>query len=262
MATITPPPPPPYVPPASTNTAGPPLANFASPGTINGISQNTGPNGAYLQTVDPTSLASYQYAQLARSDNPIVRNAAQNAQAYAAARGGGVSGTQAIDASNRSMFNELEPVASADASRYGDVGNLNQQMLNANEQERMGNQAQITSSQISAGASRYASDERQHEFDTSQSNRAQDRTWQLADQDTAARASARSQFMNQVEGSIFSDPSVWRDPQGAMGMLNEYGTNFDSWFSSAFPEYNSDGENNTPPPSTPYQEGQAIGGGR
>lgn len=251
--------PPAYAPPPT--PGGAPLSQFTTPGSVTGVSQNAGPNGAYLQTVDPSSLVSNQLATLMRSDNPIVQNAAQNAQAYAAARGGGVSGTQAIDASNRSVFNELTPIATSDATRYGDVGNLNEQMLNANEQERMGNQAQIQSSSIAAGASRFATSERQHEFDTSQANRAQDREWATADQDTAARANARSQFMSQVEGSIFSDPSVWRDPQGAMGMLSEYGDNFDSWFNTTFPEYSTTDPTVTAG-ATPYQEGQAIGGGR
>jgi hypothetical protein len=223
-------------------TTPPPFGQYAptAPGQLPGNITQTVPgnrNGAYVQSVDPNSLTSYRLGQLQRSDNPLVQNAAQAAQAYAAARGGGMSGAQAINASNAGMYQILAPVAEQDAGRFADVGDLNTQVLNQNQDTRMNNATQITSANIGAAAQRASVHERQHEFDTTQGNRAQDRAWALADQSTQAQANARSQLFGNMEQAIFSNPAVWRDPQGAAGMMNTYAQNFDSLFSQIFPEY-------------------------
>lgn len=226
--------------PTSTTAAvPPPMAQFGNAAPVNGMSFTGGPNGAWVQSVGPNdeSLESQQLEELLRSDNPIVRQAAQTAQGYAAARGGGVSGTQAIAASNNAMYGILGQVAAANAQRIGQVGDLNEQNLNAIQQEAMGNRTSLAVANTQAGAERAATSERAREFDQSETDRLQNRQWQLADQNTQARAAMRSQVFSTVFNNIMSDPSEWSDPQGAMGMIDNYMTNIDSFFQTQFPEY-------------------------
>lgn len=223
-----------------------PLSQFSGTGTPNYISRNGQTNGAYLQSVDPNSLVQNQLASLQRSDNPIVQSAAQTAQANALARGGGVSGTQAIDASNRGMFDILSPVAAADAGRYGAVGDANQSALNQQNLEHMQNQTSITEANIGAAPQVARNHEMSREFDLQQQNRQQDRQWALADQNTQARASARSQVFSQALQTIFSDPAYFGDPQGAMGLLQTYSGNIDSMLQGMFPEYYATDQNGNP----------------
>lgn len=59
----------------------------------------------------------------------------------------------------------------------------------------------------------------------------------------------RSELYNTMVQTVFSDPSFWQDPQGAMGLFNTYGSNVDSMLQSMFPEYystNQEGEPVTP----------------
>lgn len=223
-----------------------PLSQFSPTGTPNYITRQSGGNSAYLQSVDPNSLVQNQLASLQRSDNPIVQNAAQAAQANALARGGGVSGTQAIDASNRAMFDILNPIAGADAARYGQVGDENQAALNQQNLEHMQNQTAITTANIGAAPEITRNREMAREFDTQQQNRLQDRQWALADQNTQARAQMRSQVFQQALGTIFSDPTVWGDPQGAIGLMNDYSSNIDGLMRQMFPEYFATDQNGNP----------------
>ena len=233
----------------------PPISQFQpNPNPYGSISTTT--RGASLLGVDPNMLTSNRLDALLRSDNPIVRRANDRATSYALARGGGLdSGSMAYNAELGAM-DALTPIASEEAGMYGNVARANQDAMNQENIERMGNQTQLAIARGNQSVERGRNAELAREFNVGQQNRLQQREWDLADQDTQARASARSQFFNQAFGAIFSDPSYWRDPQGAMGMLNEYGTNFDSWFANNFPEYFSGGENNTPAPPTPYQGGR------
>lgn len=233
-------------------TPGQPIAQFAPGGTAYGALSRYG--GTSLLGVDPNMLTSNRLAALLRSDNPIVGMASDNARSYALARGGGLdSGSMAYNA-ERGAMEALTPIASEEADMYGNVAAANQNALNQHELERMGNQTSIGVANIGA---RSALDQLRMRNQFDQQQALQSRDWQLADQDTQARASARSQFIGNMEQAIFSDPSVWRDPEGAMGMMHEFGSNFDTWFQQNYPEYFADGANNGAPPATPYQ-----GGGR
>lgn len=223
--------------PADTNTPGMPMSQFAPGGTRSYITRQPGGSAAYLQSVDPNSLVQNQLASLQRSDNPIVQQAAQAAQANALARGGGVSGTQAIDASNRAMFDILNPIAGADAGQYAAVNAANQEALNQQNLTNMNNRTQLSIAQGNQAVERGRNHELAREFDVQQSNRAQDRQWALADQNTQARAQMRSQVFSTALQTIFSDPTYWGDPQGAMGLINDYSTNIDQFMRTAFPEY-------------------------
>lgn len=233
----------------------PPLSQFAPNANPYGqISTTT--QGASLLGVDPNMLTSNRLAALLRSDNPIVGMANNQARSYALARGGGLdSGSMAYNAELGAMQG-LTPIASEEADMYGNVARANQDALNQENIEREGNRTAITVANANNAAAIGRNRELAREFDVGQQNRLQQREWDLQDQDTQARASARSQFFNQAFQTIFSDPSYWRDPQGAMGMLNQYGTDFDNWFQNNFPEYYSttdDAGNQAP---SPYQGGR------
>jgi hypothetical protein len=152
-----------------------PLTQFTPQGTPSYLTRNGGSSGAYVQSVDPSSLMSHQLAGLMRSDNPIVQAAAQGAQANALARGGGVSGTQAIDASNRAMFDILNPVAAQDAGQYASVDAANQDALNQQNLTGMNNRTNLTIAAGNQSVERGRNREMSREFDVQQSNRAQDR---------------------------------------------------------------------------------------
>ena len=132
------------------------------------------------------------------------------------------------------MASQLTPLASEEAAQYGHVYDANQEALNAMAQQREQTRGTLRAAQIGA-ASALDQLRMRNQYDTEQ--RAQQREWDLADQDTQARASARSQFFGNMEEAIFSDPSFWTDPEGAMGAFDLYSQNFDTMFQNAFPEY-------------------------
>jgi hypothetical protein len=242
----------------------PPLAQFQPNAQPYG-NLTTGPGGVALTGVNPQELTSYQLGQLQRSDNPLVQTAQNNARNFAAARGAGLSGSNYAQAATGAAFDAMTPIATADAGQYADVRDRNQTAMNQQNIERMGNETSLGVANIGAGASMYNSDnareEARYEFNRGQENRLQNRQWQVADQNTAARASQRSQLFSQATQAIFSDPAYWRDPQAAMGLLNEYGSNMDNLMQQLFPEYFSTDQNGNPvappagqapPPSNVY----------
>lgn len=225
-----------------------PMAQFQNPTGSPYGNISTGPGGVALTGVNPQELTSYQLGQLQRSNNPLVQNAAQNAAAFASARGAGLSGSLYADNATRAAFDQMTPIAQADAGQYADVRNRNQSALNDQNITSMNNNTSLGVAGIGASASRYASDNQlkasmaqlnqsKYEFDKQQENRLQNREWQLADQNTAARAAQRSQAFNTMLQTVFSDPSYWRDPQAAIGLMRTYGSNIDGLMADLFPEY-------------------------
>jgi hypothetical protein len=203
-----------------------------------GYPTGTGPLGTYagvtVRGVDPNELSTEQLSTLLRSDNPLLQNARGRAMNYAAARGAGADSASYAYNAEQAMGQQLIPLAQQDAAEYGHVFDANQDALNRALLER---EQGRTSTGIANINARSAMDQLRAQQSYSRETRAQDRQWQVADQGTQARAQARSQFFGNMESALFSDPSFWRDPQGMMGAFNEYGSNFDSFFNSAFPEY-------------------------
>ncbi len=212
-----------------------PMAQFSGTTPVTGISQNNA--GVALGSVDPNQLMSGQLEQYLRGNSPIVRDAADQGAALAAARGGGANSSMYARSAATGAIDALRPVAQFDAARYGAVQDQNLDALNQQNIERMGNQNAQVVAGINVGPAYAQIAENRRQYDIDQHNRLQSREWELADQDTQARASQRSQIFNQMLGTIFSDPSFWRDPQAAMGMFNTYSANFDAMFQQLFPEY-------------------------
>lgn len=218
-------------------TQGMPMSQFdQNTGAINGLSQTN--HGVALQTVTPDDLLSEQLSRMMAGNSPFVRHAADNAGAYAGARGAGADSSIYQAGAVNALYDQLTPIAEANARRYADVSGANQDAINQENIDRARNATSMYVSAQAAANQRAAIDEQRRQFNVEQGNRAQNREWQLADQRSAARATQRSQTFNTLLSTIFSDPSYWRDPEGAMGMFNTYMSNIDSYLSDLFPEYN------------------------
>jgi len=210
----------------------------AIPGTL-GQLQTYG--GTALQAVDPNMLVTNRLNTLLRSDNPLLQGARGRAMNYAAARGAGADSASYGYNAETAMGNLLTPLASEEAQTYADTYANNQDALNQRNLTRMQTNAQIASAQIGRASAMDRIRAEQQQFEQqhgwNEEDRLQNRAWDEADQDTQARASARSQFFGDMFSTIFSDPAYWRDPEAATGMMNEYGANFDQMFQNLFPEY-------------------------
>lgn len=214
----------------------PPMSQFSGGAPIPGITQNQ--FGVALGSVDPNTLASNQLAGYIRGNNPIVQDAARQSEALAAARGQGANSSIYGASAAGGAIDALRPLAQFDAGRYGDVDNQNRAALNDYNLQKLQGQNSLTIANVNASTQAAALAEQARQFDIGQTNRTQNREWQLADERTAARANQRSQVFSQLLGTIFSDPSYWRDPQAALGMFNTYSANLDSMLANLFPEYN------------------------
>jgi hypothetical protein len=203
-----------------------PLANYS-----------TTPTGVALGQVPQDELLGNRLNTLLSGNNPLVRRAGANANAYAGARGSGLDSSLYSAAAENAVLDQMAPIAQTETEQLADIRNRNLEALNQQNIERMGNQTSVQVAGIGARAQHDALMEQARQFDISQQNRAQDREWQLADQRASARANQRSQTFNTLLQSVFSDPSIWRDSQGAMGFFNTYMSNIDSFLTNLFPEY-------------------------
>lgn len=218
---------------------GVPMSQFdQTTGALNPLYQV---NGVAMQQVSPQDLVSERLNQLMSGNSPWVRHASDNAAAYAGARGAGADGSIYQAGAVNALYDQLSPIAQADAQRYASVGAANQEALNQNVLQKIQAGATTTAAGISAGASAAARmaelREQARQFDIEQGNREQNRAWALADQRASARANQRSETFNALLGTIFSDPSYFRDPQGTMGLFNTYMSNIDSLLANLYPEY-------------------------
>lgn len=206
--------------------------------------------GAYTRTIDPnTETVAGQYGNLLKGSNPLVQRAIQKGKTMAQMRGSNGNDSLFAGASEDALAENLLPVAGADAAAYNQVGAQNQDALNQQNLQQMSNTTSKIVANIGAGASKYGSDksleadklrleENRRQFDQGMerdaANRLQDRSWNLADQETARKAAGRQAVAQQVLGTIFSDPSYWRDPQGASGMMRFFTEDFSNIWDSLF----------------------------
>lgn len=215
-----------------------------------------------------TETTAGQLETLMRGDNPLLQRAARKGASLAQLRGSTGNDTLFADAAQDSMAENLIPVAGADAAAYERAATTNQGALNESSLADRQNATARANAQAAAQASRYSADRQlegdmarlrssENQFNITQGNwnrqfeadqrqfaentrryendnrireqeRQQSRQWQLADNATAQRAAGRAQVFGQVADTIFSDPSYWRDPGAATGMLNFFTDNFSS----------------------------------
>jgi len=240
-----------------TSSAQPPLSQLHNPayGDI-----TIGPNGAAIRTVDPNETTSAQLAALESSSSPLMQLAlAQGANAAAAT--GNVNGTLMSGASENAMLQQLTPIAAQNAQVYERAAQANEDAINQQKsiQEQVAGQKAVAG--ISAGASENvakiqqqtqekAQELQQQEFTAAQSqqlgefNTNWDKTmaqtqeaqaWTGQNEATQNEFALKGQVVNGVINTIFSDPSYWNDPAGALGMMNDYTSNMSAIIDQLFP---------------------------
>lgn len=222
-----------------------------------------------------TETTAGQLETLLRGDNPLLQRAARKGASLAQLRGSTGNDSLFAAASQDAMAENLIPVASADAGVYERGATANMGALNESSLADRANATSRANAQTAAGASRYASDRQlegdmarlrssENQFNITQGNwerqfnqdqrafeennrryendnrireqeRQQNRAWETADRDTATRAAGRNQIFSQVTNTIFSDPTYWRDPSAASGMVNFFTTNFSTLWDQLFP---------------------------
>jgi hypothetical protein len=222
-----------------------------------------------------TETTAGQLETLLRGDNPLLQRAARKGATLAQLRGSTGNDSLFAAASQDAMAENLIPVAGADAAAYERASTTNQGALNESSLADRQNATARANAQTAAGASRYSADRglegdlarlrssdnqfnitqgnwnRQFEADQRQfaentrryendnqiraQERQQNRAWETADRDTATRAAGRNQIFSQVTNTIFSDPSYWRDPGAAAGMVNFFTNNFSTLWDQMFP---------------------------
>lgn len=222
-----------------------------------------------------TETTAGQLETLLRGDNPLLQRAARKGASLAQLRGSTGNDSLFASAAQDAMAENLIPVAGADAGVYERGAVTNQGALNQSSEVDRNNATARANAQAAAGAQRYGADRQlegdrlrlqqsSNEFNIQQGNwnrqfeadqraqaentrryendnqiraqeRNQSRAWETADRDTATRAAGRNQIFSQITNTIFSDPTYWRDPSAATGMLNFFTNNFTSVWDNLFP---------------------------
>lgn len=156
---------------------------------------------------------------------------------------GALNESSITDRNNATSSANAESAASA--ARYGADRQLEGDMARLRSSDNQFNISQgFQNRQFDADQANrqrdFAESTRRYENDNQirTQERSQNRAWDLADQDSANRATGRAQIFGQVANTIFSDPSYWRDPAGAQGMLNFFTDNFTPVWDRLFPPTN------------------------
>lgn len=213
-----------------------------------------------------TETTAGQLETLLRGDNPLLQRAARKGASLAQLRGSTGNDSLFAGAAQDAMAENLIPVASADAGVYERGAVTNQGALNESSITDRNNATSRANATAAVHAQQYSADRQlegdmarlrssDNQFNISQGNwnrefesnqralaentrryendnqirtqeREQNRQWQLADNATAQRAAGRADIFGQVSSTIFSDPSYWRDPAAATGMLTFFTDNF------------------------------------
>jgi hypothetical protein len=222
-----------------------------------------------------TETTAGQLEGLLRGDNPLLQRAARKGATLAQLRGSTGNDSLFAGAAQDAMAEQLIPVAGADAGVYERGAVTNQGALNESSITDRNNATSRANASTAASASRYGAElglqgelarlrSSDNQFNISQGNinrqfeadqrafaentrryendnqiraqeRTQNRAWETADRDTATRAAGRNQIFSNVTSAIFSDPTYWRDPAGASGMVNFFTNNFSGIWDQLFP---------------------------
>lgn len=207
-------------------------------------------NGVATRTVDPNALTSNQLAGLENTNSPLSQLALAQGANNAAATGN-ANGTLMAGASENALLQQLTPIATQNAQVYERQAQSNQDALNTAANTNRSVHGQIAAAGVSANASMHnaqlAADtaakslaQNQQQFTTNWQNEFQTATnsqaFQTASQAQQQQFSLQSNGLNSAISTIFSDPSYWSNPQGAMGMLNYFGSNINSLVDNLFPQ--------------------------
>jgi hypothetical protein len=201
--------------------------------------------------VGPNELASERYRAITANDSPLTRMARSRGAETAAARGSS-AGSYYAGAAERSLGETAIPLALQEAETYGRTAADNMAAQNERGLGELSSATTLEATGITAGsaleqarmrieAERLAQEreqafrrgEREAEFEFSRENRdlsfgredrqrAESRGWQREDADRDYRRAVESGVVGRILETITSDPSYFRDPQAAIGMLERY----------------------------------------
>lgn len=184
---------------------------------------------ATTRTVQPNELTSEQLNALLASDSPYLSAARARGSRYAASRGM-LNSSLASAAAEQAGIEAALPIAQSDAGVYGrtaseNMGAQNEFGLAAGEMDL---QRALAEARNRLDADRLYSEREQGALERnltrerdenarrfSREEREDEQAYQTDSERRAARAQATAYFMD----TIFSDPSFWRDPQGASGFV-------------------------------------------
>lgn len=197
-----------------------------SPGAV----RDTDLGPATTRQVQANELTSEQLRQLGESTNPLLAAARSRAIRYQASRGLTPNSNLAGAAGEQAFYEYALPVAQADAGVYGRTASENMAAQNQfgleagrNELERS-----LAESRNALDADRIYAEREQGALERnltrerdqfqrrfSEREREDIQRFQTDQNRQRARAEATAYFMD----TVFSDPSFWRDPQGASGFV-------------------------------------------
>jgi len=218
------------------------------------------PEGGFrTRDLDPNELSSTRVNAITAQDSPLMRRADARGRAFANSRGLSNS-SMAAGAAQGAVIDAATPLAMQEAGAYTNVGDRNMSAENdyllaqggwnnAQDIAQMNNGTSLTIAgmnneenqrQFDEGTRRYdqntAEDTRRYDQQFGEDSRRYDVDYQRQQemQDRTNRMNRNNFITSGIFNTIFSDPTIWRDPQGAMGFANYYGTNFGTLWDSIF----------------------------
>ena len=206
------------------------------------------PGGFRTRDVDPNELSSNQLNAITDENGAYIQRARNAGLAQANSRGL-LNSSMAAGAAQGAAIDAAMPMAMQQAGAYTNVGDRNMAAENDYLLAQGGwnnardlNTANNSTSMSIAGMN---NEENRRQFDLGQAEntrrydqgfgedaRRYDTDWtRQQERDATQNTNARNNFIaSGIMNTVFSDPSLWRDGQGAMGFANFYGQNFgDLW---------------------------------
>lgn len=200
------------------------------------------PEGGFrTRDVNPDELSGNQLNDLLDENGRYIQQARARAGARANASGLGHS-SLAMQAGEGAAIASAMPFAMQQAGAYTNVGDRNMDAENTYLNQRAAlenalllNRANNSTSLNIAGMNR-EEQARQYDQNFAEGQRRYDTDWERQQQaDATANTNARNNYIaSGIMNTVFSDPSLWRDGPGAMGLANYYASNFGDLWANLF----------------------------
>ena len=200
------------------------------------------PNGGFrTRDVNPDELSSNQLETILDENGQYVQRARNAGVAQANSRGL-LNSSMAAGAAHGAAIDAAMPMAMQQAAAYTNVGDRNMDAENRYLIEQGGwnnalalNRAD-NASRMELARMQAERDKDRFDQEFAESQRRYDIDW---DRERESMANARNNYIaSGIMNTVFSDPSVWRDGPGAMGLANYYAQNFSDLWSGIFNQSN------------------------
>lgn len=215
-------------------------------------------NNGFVRTVQDNELTSNNLNRITDQNGRYIRSARGRGAGYAQARGNLNSSLASANAEQAAIEAAL-PIASQDAAAYGAAANQNLDSLGRQQIAAEGNATQVQVTGMETGSRegiamrelehqrqqsdldrRWRTSEREGDQNWRTSERQGDQTWRSGesalDRDWRSRESnadrlfqagqnrigARNGVFGEIVGTVFSDPTYWRDQAGAAGFIQSW----------------------------------------